>query len=161
MAHIERTVDISAERSVVWATLANLEGISAWNPNVSSASCDDAYGEIGATRTCHFTRGGHIDEVVSEWVEGERIQFAIGSHGGIRSADMGTELTQVGNTTVVRATIDYHVAFGPLGPVIDRVVMSRQMARMLDTALHGLKQYLESNHQLDPSTKDRTRKELS
>ena len=58
---------------------------------------------------------------------------------------MGMALTATAEGTRVTATADYHPAFGPLGPVVDRVAMQRQMTRMLDAALAGLKEHVEGN----------------
>jgi hypothetical protein len=57
---------------------------------------------------------------------------------------MGFHLTETPHGTRVTAEADYHVAFGPLGPVIDRIAVKRQMARMLDDALAGLKDNMEA-----------------
>ena len=149
MAQIERTIEISADRDAVWATVADLENVADWNPNISSATCGEGLAGLGATRTCHLSQGGHIDEVVSEWDDGHRLAFAIGSHGGIRSADMAMALASAGEATRVTAVADYHLAFGPLGPVIDRIVVKRQMARMLDAALVGLKEHVEAQPEVE------------
>lgn len=42
------------------------------------------------------------------------------------------------------AVADSHVAFGPLGPVIDRMAVKGQISRMLDDALAGLKDNMET-----------------
>ena len=164
MSHLERSIEIQAERATVWMTVADLEAVVDWNPNVVAAHCGGTANGIGATRVCHLAPTGHLDEVVSEWIEGEQIWFAIGSHGAIRSADMGLVLDRPLSplpdpflgphggppTTLVTAIIDYHLAFGPLGPVIDRLTVKRLMARMLDTSLTGLKHHIEANN--PPST---------
>jgi carbon monoxide dehydrogenase subunit G len=143
MAHIRREIEISAHLARVWEVIADLESVANWNPNVSSATSDGGPLGLGTARTCHLAQGGHIDEVVSEWDAGRSVQFAIGRHGGIRSADMGMTVSASAAGTRVTAIADYHLAFGPLGPVIDRVSVKGQMARMLDEALAGLKEYLE------------------
>jgi hypothetical protein len=143
MVHIERDIKISADRALVWEVIADLESVAAWNPNVSGATCDNGPRGLGTARTCHLAQGGHIDEVVSEWDAGYGVQFAIGRHGGIRSADMGMVVSTSGGGTQVTAIADYHLAFGPLGPVIDRISVKRQMAEMLDEALAGLKEHIE------------------
>ena len=148
MAQIERTIEISADRAAVWAAVADLENVAQWNPNISSVTCDEETAGVGARRTCHLSKGGHIDEVVSQWDEGHGLAFAIGSHGGIRSADMAMALRSLGDSTRVTAVADYHLAFGPLGPVIDRVKVKRQMGRMLDSALVGLKEHVEAQANL-------------
>jgi hypothetical protein len=99
---------------------------------------------VGATRTCELTPRGRIDEVVSRWEPGKELWFAIGSHGGVRSADMGIVLTPSTSGTTVAAITDYHLAFGPLGPVVDRLTMRRAMTRMMDTSLRGLKEHIET-----------------
>lgn len=140
---IERTIEISAERSAVWRVLADLENVADWNPTVVSVSCGSGPAGLGSTRTCSFAFGGHIDEVVSEWEPGHRLQFAVGSHGGIRSADMATVLADSPGGTRTMATVDYHLAFGPLGPVIDRIAVRRQIGRMLEVSLAGLREHVE------------------
>ena len=147
MAQIETTIEIAANSGTVWTAITDLDGVANWNPNVAAASCSSDSAGLGATRTCHLVQGGHIDEVVSEWDDGHRLQFAIGNHGGIRSADMGLEITPTATGTRVTATADYHLAFGPLGPVIDRIAVKRQMTRMLHTGLAGLKEHVETNNQ--------------
>ena len=147
MAQIETTIEISADSGAVWSAIADLEGVADWNPNVAAASCSSDSTGLGATRTCHLAQGGRIDEVVCEWDDGRRLQFAIGSHGGIRSADMGIDIMPTAGGTQVTATADYHLAFGPLGPVIDRLAVKRQITRMLATALAGLKEHVETNNQ--------------
>ncbi|MEA2001358.1 MAG: SRPBCC family protein [Actinomycetota bacterium] len=143
MAQVENSIEISADRDAVWAAIADLDSVAVWNPNIESATCDSDSAGLGATRTCHLSRGGLIEEVVSAWDDGRRLQFAIGSHGGIRSADMGLDLASTGDGTRVTATADYHLAFGPIGPVIDRIAVKRQMARMLEQLLAGLKKHIE------------------
>ena len=146
MTQIETTIEISADADTVWAAIADLNGVADWNPNVAAASCSSDSAGLGSTRTCQLAHGGQIDEVVSEWDDGRRLQFAIGSHGGIRSADMGLDVTPTASGTRVTATADYHLAFGPLGPVIDRIAVNRQMTRMLDSSLAGLKEHVETNN---------------
>jgi len=145
MAHLNRTIEIAADRHTVWAAIAALEDVARWNPNISRVEFRDGdEPAVGSLRTCHLANGGHIDETISIWEPGQRLQFAIGSHGGIRSADMAMQLTDTAGGTAVEAIADYHVAFGPLGPVIDRLAVKRQMTRMLDAGLAGLKEHLET-----------------
>lgn len=153
MARIERTIEIHANAGTVWDIVSDLRGVATWNPNIASVTCDFASGGVGATRICHMAQGGHIDEVVSAWTPGSGMQFAIGSHGGIRSADMGMSLVPTETGTEVTAVADYHLAFGPLGPVVDRIVVKRQMVRMLDDALAGLKLHIENEKTENPSQK--------
>lgn len=154
MSHLERSVVIAAPAKAVWAVIADIGDVATWNPNVVSARCGPGAPGLGATRTCRLAPVGRIDEVVSRWVDGEELWFAVGRHGAIRSADMGLLLTKEPaagrpTSTTVSAVADYHLAFGPLGPVIDNLTMKRLMGRMLDSALAGLKSHIEDR--LKPS----------
>lgn len=144
MTRISRSVEIASDRQAVWAQLADLGAVANWNPNVSSATCGPVSYGTGATRVCELKPTGRIEETASEWIEGEEIWFAIGSHGGIRSADMGTVISSDGEVTTVTAIADYHLAFGPIGPVIDRLATRRLMGQMMDKTLAGLKEHIES-----------------
>lgn len=154
MSHLERSVVIVAPAEEVWAVIADIGQVARWNPNVVSASCGPEARGIGATRTCRLAPAGHVDEVVSHWVDGEELWFAVGRHGAIRSADMGLLLSPEPvagrpSSTTVTAVADYHLAFGPLGPVIDNLTVKRLMGRMFDSALAGLKAHIED--QPEPS----------
>ncbi len=143
MSRMTRQIEVAADPRTVWSVVGDLESVSVWNPNVKSATCGASAQGLGATRRCELAPRGHIDEVVSEWIDGREVWFALGSHGAIRSADMGTVLTPSANGTIVEAIAEYHLAFGPLGPVIDKLTMKRMMANMLDSGLAGLKQHVE------------------
>ncbi len=158
MTLIERSIEIDASPSVVWSVLSELETVADWNPNVRSATCGPMRSGVGATRSCDLTPRGTIAEVVSKWTEGREVWFAIGAHGGIRSADMGLVIhpSQVG--TLVDAIADYHLAFGPVGPVIDKLTTKRLMSRMLDRSLEGLKTYVEARHAEPPHVESRKAK---
>lgn len=146
MSRIERSITIEVVPAVVWSTVSELDKVTRWNPTVSRAICGPITRGVGATRTCEIESGAKLVEVVAEWIEGEAIWFALDPQGGIRSADMGLRLTADPASelrTIVTFIADYHLSFGPLGPVIDRLTVKRSMARMLDDSLAGLKQHLE------------------
>lgn len=144
MSRVERSIEIAAEQEAVWSVIADLESVPAWNPNVKAATCGPVARGVGATRTCELAMGGRIDEAVSDWAEGEQLWFAIGAHGAVRSADMGIVLTPSRHGTKVTAIADYHLAFGPMGAVINRIAMKRLMGRMLDSSLAGLERHIET-----------------
>ncbi len=146
MTRLERSIEVDASPSIVWSVLSALETVADWNPNVQSASCGPIRSGVGATRNCDMAPQGQISEVVSKWTEGREVWFAIGAHGGIRSADMGLVLHPSPAGTLVDAIADYHLAFGPVGPVIDKLTTKRLMSRMLERSLDGLKTYVETRH---------------
>ncbi len=125
--------------------ISDLEAVADWNPGVVEAVCGEPATGPGAQRTCRLSPVGTLHEVVSEWEPERALWFAVGRHGAIRSADLGLELTaRDADRTTVRAVADYHLAFGPLGPVIDHLTVRRSFGRMLDQSLAGLKAHVEA-----------------
>lgn len=143
MARVERQITTFAQPERVWEILADLETVERWNPSVAWATCGHPPTGLGARRTCALRPLGQIDEIVSVWEPRARIGFAIGPHGAVRSAETEIALRERSGGTQIVAIADYHLSFGPLGPAVDRVVVRRQMARMLDASLSGLKDYVE------------------
>ena len=150
MARIEQSIEIDAPSREVWAVVSRLDDAQTWNPNIAATVCSSGPFGVGSTRRCVLSPAGSIDEMVSAWEHGRRIEFSIGSHGGIRSADSGFELHPGGGRTRVVAYADYHLAFGPLGPVIDTLTVRRQMKRMLGEALDGLRRHVEAGAKPGP-----------
>lgn len=143
MSHVSREIEIDASPTDVWAVVADLDFVSGWNPNVVAAQCSDGPYAVGTTRTCELSPSGHIDEVVTAWEPERLVEFEVGRHGGIRRARMAIELAPRGPATQVTASAHYELAFGPLGPVMDRLMVQRQLGRMLAGSLDGLKQHVE------------------
>lgn len=146
MSHVERTLGIDATPTEVWAVVADLDLVSNWNPNVVTAECSAGAFGLGTTRSCEFSPAGRITEVVSAWEPERLLEFAVGRHGGIREARMAIRLEPDEAATRVIALADYELALGPLGPVMDRLMVQRQLGRMLQRSLDGLKQHVEGAH---------------
>ncbi len=172
MTRLSRTVRIEAPRHRVWRVLIDIGRVAAWNPRVSAADCGPGPVGIGTVRRCELLSGGSIEEQVSRLEPEAELWFAMDRHGAVRSAEMGfliadpdpnidpgesdidpdpdpgeSDAIRDASTTpatTVTAVADYHLALGPIGPVIDHVTVRRLMTTMLDSSLRGLKQHIES-----------------
>lgn len=144
MTRIEQSIEIDASPSRIWRVVSDLASVADWNPNVRSATCGRQPVGVGAERTCDLDPGGRVAETVSTWVHEQEMWFAIGPHGAIRSADMGFVIASTDDGATVTAVADYHLALGPVGPVIDALTTKRLMSRMLERSLEGLKAYAET-----------------
>lgn len=137
---------IRAPRHLVWSTLADLEGVSRWNPGIKSAECttDNREG-LGATRRCHMRPSGWMTETISEWQPERVIGFAIENAPPIKTGQARFVLSDSGDgaVTILEASFEYEVRFGPLGPVIDRLVVQRQFASAWPKAMEGLRLFAE------------------
>lgn len=141
---------LAAPRSIVWATLADLEGVNVWNPSIDGAECvTDKREGVGARRRCRMAPSGWMTETVTEWEPGRVIAFAVEEASPLRSAvgrfvldDADLVHGHPGGTRL-EASFDYEVRFGPLGPVIDRLIVHRQLATSWQAALGGLRIHVE------------------
>ncbi len=72
MSKIVKQVRISEQGEKVWEILADFSGVASWAPTITSSRLlTDANGGIGARRTCDHISGAAIEEVVTEWEEGQ------------------------------------------------------------------------------------------
>ena len=135
---------IRGPRHLVWETLADLEGVSQWNPGIDAAECiSDVRRGLGARRRCYMHPSGWIVESVSEWEPEEVIAFTIENAPPIKTGVARFVLSDDGPGLRLRAAFDYEVRFGPLGPVIDRLVVYRQLSTAWNTGMTALVSHVE------------------
>jgi uncharacterized protein YndB with AHSA1/START domain len=135
---------IRAPRHVVWETLADLEGVSQWNPAVDAAECiSDQRRGLGARRRCYMHPSGWMVESVSEWEPEEVIAFTIENAPPIRTGLGRFVLSEDGADTRLQAGFEYEVRYGPLGPVIDRLIVHRQLSSAWSKGMAGLRGHVE------------------
>ena len=144
---------IGAPRHLAWEALADLEGVSRWNPAIDTAECiSDEQRGLGARRRCYMHPSGWMIESVTEWEPEQIIAFAIDNAPPIKTGLARFVLSDDEAGTRLQATFDYEVRFGPLGPVIDRLVVHRHLSSAWSDGMDGLRRHLEdqvSAHQLD------------
>jgi uncharacterized protein YndB with AHSA1/START domain len=153
MEPMRTDVVIGAPRHLAWETLADLEGVSRWNPAVDAAECvSDQRRGIGALRRCYMHPSGWIVESVTEWEPDLVIAFAIENATPIRTGLARFVLSDDQAGTRLQATFNYEVRFGPLGPVIDRQIVHRHLSSAWNDGMDGLRRHLEAQtraNQLD------------
>ena len=86
---------------------------------------------------------GWIIESVTEWVPEAVIAFTIENAPPLKGGLGRFTLTDDAAGTRIRAHFDYEVRFGPLGPVIDRLVVHRQLSSAWDLGIEGLQRHVE------------------
>lgn len=136
---------LDAPRWLVWDTLADLEGVGHWNPAIDRAEClSDRRQGVGATRRCWMHPSGWMTETVSEWEPMRRIAFTVDEATPLRGGLGRFVLSDTVGGSRVRASFDYEMRFGPLGPVIDRLLVHRQLAAGWRAAMAGLQRHVEA-----------------
>lgn len=140
--NITRELPVSLDQ--VWAALADFGGPQKWAPTVSHAYLTSRQDEgAGTSRQCHLTDGSTIQETVTDWRSGRGYTFEITGLPGIMAfARADLDVTPAGpSRSTLSFTFHYATRFGPLGWVMNRLMIRPQFARRLRLLVDGLQDY--------------------
>jgi uncharacterized protein YndB with AHSA1/START domain len=143
---VSRTVPHSSSR--VWALLADFGGVHRFSGGVEASPINSGKPDtgVGAERNCTLYDGNHIQERVTEFLPEERLALEVfDTSMPIKTAGAAFDLAPAsGGQTSVSMTMNYVVKYGPLGIVMDALLMKRAMTASLDRLLAGLDHHLTS-----------------
>jgi uncharacterized protein YndB with AHSA1/START domain len=138
---------ISAPLSKVWDALADFGGIHKFHPGVDrSPIINDKGTGCGAKRTCHFYQGMAITEEIIEFKPGESLTIAV-PEPPMPVEDMRTifAVQQLGPTqTKVIVEMSYRPKLGPVGALMNAVVLRGRIRSLVGKVLEGLQRHLET-----------------
>ncbi len=144
MSKLTHQVTINAPVDKVWEVLADFGAIDKWAPPVSkSYSTTEANGGVGAGRHCD-TSFGALKEQIVEWEEGRSFTIDGKTILPMKYARNGFSVSPAGDGTVATAWIDFQMKFGPVGALLDKLVLRRQFRKVLTQGLAGLKYHVET-----------------
>ena len=146
MATFTAETRIAAPPEAVWDVLADIGAIHTWNPGVVDSRVTSQSGEgVGASRHCDLGGKNYLDEDVVEWSPNEGITFRIvGSNMPFDRADIAFRLHPDGSGTRVTVSPDYAMKFGPLGKLMDALMVRRMYRKGMGELLDGLREHVES-----------------
>ncbi len=146
MSEFAETVRIHTPQQTVWDVLADIGSISIWNPGVvSSTQTSAGEVELGATRYCDLGGRNYLDEEVVTYNAPDAITFRItGTNMPFKSADIRFTLNAVEDATDVTVSPIYELKFGPVGKLLDRVMVKNTYQNGMRDLLNGLKAHCES-----------------
>ena len=138
MSIISVSREIPASVSEVWALLADFGGIHRYNASVETSPINEGTppSGIGSERTCHLYDGNHLQERVVNSIEEKMLTVDIfESSMPLKSAQGIMTLESLSpNSMRITASMDYDVKYGPVGVILDRLMIKR----MLEPGLNGL-----------------------
>ena len=145
---IELRVAVDAAPSTVWAALADVGNVAAWNPGITSARVtSEADRGVGATRECVLSPMGTVQERITAWIDERLITVEIYERKrmpAIRRALATIELAAANGGTSVTCRLDYEVGLGPVGRGLNASMLRRMFGRSLTGMLAGLKHHVET-----------------
>jgi len=136
--HHEIQAACSSER--IWALLADLEAVERYNPGVKRAVIEGTQRSgVGARRSCELVPKGRVVERVTNWEEGRAVGLeVVESDWPIHFMRWVTRIEPNERGTRVTQSLEYAVKFGPLGWLLDRLVMKRKLTSALDEVFASL-----------------------
>lgn len=155
MTTLNHEIYINAPKSQVWDVIANLGGIVKFHPLVTNSYyvTDDKQG-TGAARVCEFGPDTSVNETAIAWNEGESytldVQFIKGQKPPVHSFHGSLSLREHGSGTVVGMTLEYAPKFGPLGKIMDVMLLRPKFNKLVSSVLKGLKHHIETGESVDP-----------
>jgi uncharacterized protein YndB with AHSA1/START domain len=147
MASCSTHIRINATKEQVWAVLSDFGGIYRWNPGVrNSFSTSDIKQGTHATRRCELLTGDdYLDERVLEWVEGESFKVEIyETNLPLHKNIVAFSIEPTDGGTIVTVTPDYALKYGPVGWLMDRIMVRQLFNGGMEDLLSGLKYYVET-----------------
>lgn len=146
MTVLTNTIHIEAPPERVWEALAKLDALHEYDPGiVKSALRGERRAGLGADRQCDIKAGGWFRERVTVWEPGKALEFTLYDctlpvrrlrhHYTLRAENGGTRVDQ---------TQEYTLKYGPLGAVLDALVVRRKWDAGVKSFFAGLKEYVEA-----------------
>ncbi len=129
----------------VWALLSDLEAVQRYNPGVRAANIDGRQRTgIGARRVCELVPKGRVVERVTHWEDGRALGLEVAeSDWPIHFMRWITRIEPREGATHIAQKLEYQTKFGPLGWVLDKLVMRKKLTSTLDDVFARLVELAE------------------
>ncbi len=147
MSSLTRSVVIDASKDKVWEVLGDFGAVSRWAPTITdSAIVGDAKEGVGAVRTCEHEKMGTLEETIVSWTEGEAYSYDVtaGLPFPMKALRNHWSLSERGARAEVTLQQEFNTKLGPLGSLMELMMMKRMMRKEMDLALAGLKYHIET-----------------
>ena len=145
MTTIHHEIEAACSPERVWAVLADLEAVPHYNPTVRTAAVKGTRRTgVGAERVCDLLPKGRVVERVTHWEDGREVGLEVAeSDWPIRFMHWVTRVEPKGAGSLISQRLEYELKFGPLGWLLDRLVMRRKLTDTLDDVFARLAKHAE------------------
>ena len=147
MTALQHEVHAACAPEHVWAVLADLEAVQRYNPGVRSAAIEGTQRNgVGARRACELIPKGRVVERVTHWEENQALGLEVAeSDWPIHFMRWVTYLEPSGAGTRISQSLEYEVKFGPLGWLLDHLVMRSKLQHAIDAVFASLAKHAEAS----------------
>ncbi|MFO0565323.1 MAG: SRPBCC family protein [Polyangiaceae bacterium] len=145
MTVLTNTIHVDATPAQVWEALATLDALHEYDPGIAKSSlCGDKRCGLGADRHCDIEAGGWIRERVTVWEPARALEFTrYDCTLPVRHLRHHYELSAEHGGTRVDQTQEYTLEYGPLGAVLDALVVRRKWDAGVKGFFAGLERHVE------------------
>ena len=146
MTTLQHQITIDASIEEVWKTVADLSAVRHYNSTVSSVRLLSEQSEgVGAARRCELKPSGWVEERVWEWTPPDSIGLEVtASEWPLVFMKWKTVLRANGNSTIVTQEMNYKLKFGPLGALMDLLVMRPKIDKVIEEVFEDLRKFVEA-----------------
>ena len=142
---LQNSIHIDAPPARVWEVLTSLELLEQYDPGIArSRIVSEQKTGLGSARQCDLKPGGWFRERVSHWRAGEELAFELYECTlPVRSLEHRYVLAADGTGTRVEQRMQYRLKLGPLGALLDALVVRRKWDAGVKAFFAGLKAHAE------------------
>jgi hypothetical protein len=146
MTVLTNSIHIEATPARVWATLARLDALHEYDPGICKSEIgSERPSGLGADRRCDIAGGGWFRERVTLWEPERELEFTLYDCTlPVRSLRHRYTLTPERGGTRVDQTQEYALKYGPIGVVLDALVVRRKWDAGVRSFFAGLKRHVEA-----------------
>jgi ligand-binding SRPBCC domain-containing protein len=152
MTVLRNSIHIEAPPEKVWAVLSRLDALHEFDPGVERSQLRSKHREgIGADRHCDLRTGGWFRERVTVWDPPRAIEFEL-HECTLPVLKLWHHYTLVadGKGTRVDQRQEYQLKYGPIGKMLDALVVRRKWDAGIKSFFAGLKRHVENGGILHP-----------
>jgi ribosome-associated toxin RatA of RatAB toxin-antitoxin module len=144
---LTNSIYIDAPPERVWIALATLDALHEFDPGISKSELrSDEPQEVGASRHCELREGGWFQERVTVWRPHREIAFELHDCTlPVKALRHHYTLTPERGGTRVEQRQEYELKYGPVGALLDTLVVRRKWDAGIKRFFTGLKAYVEAS----------------
>src|SRR5262245_24452748 len=149
MTVLENSVRIDAPPEKVWSVLSSLDVLQQYDPGVVRSEIVSPTREgPGSARRCDLAPGGWFKERIADWRPHQALSFELYECTlPVRALKHSYTLVPDGGGTLVRQRMEYELKFGPVGKLLDAMIVRRKWIAGIRGFFAGLKSYVETGGQ--------------
>ena len=145
MNKVEGQVVIDAPVEKVWEVLADFSDVYRWAPSVTkSYSTSESSSGPEASRHCEIAGFGGIEETITQWNDGQSFTYSFSGAGPVSGGTSSWSVKRQGDKTLVHTIVDYSLRFGPIGSLMNALIIRRKIRQGLVMGLQGLNHHVRT-----------------